>query len=380
MPTTSVPRDLNPNARIGLFGGTFNPLHMAHVNAITTVHNRIKLDEVVVVPAAQNPNKPTVEGPTANQRLEMLKRGLADFDFVSIDEQELKRGGPSYSIDTVKSYAKTIAPENLYVVVGLDQFNDFDRWKSFEEILTLANLVVVTRPNYTLPFSEEDMPEGLKPLIAAFDRSFVQLSTGRSIEFVRLQDMDISASDVRKRMRSGRNVDAQLSIGVEEYIREQGLYAPIGPLIGDYAEFAKFCGDILFERKAINVRAFDLTEIEAATEYSLIASGTSTRHAVSLAEAVQRAVKDEYNVFPMSIEGATEGRWVLLDYGSLIVHVFYDFVRQEYRLEDLWRLGKDMNLKDMAPTVPVAGTPAPGRAGSGTSSSGNPSGGGQARR
>lgn len=380
MPTTKMTRELDPNARIGLFGGTFNPLHMAHVNAITTVHNRIKLDEIIVIPAAQNPNKPTVEGPTADQRLEMLKRGLAEFDFVSIDEQELRRGGPSYSIDTVKDYAKTIAPENLYVVVGLDQFNDFDRWKSFEEVLTLANLIVVTRPNYTLPFSEEDMPEGLKPLIAAFDRAFVQLTTGRSIEFVRLQDMDISASDVRKRMRSGRNVDAQLSIGVEEFIREQGLYAPIGPLIGDYSEFAKFCADVLFERKAINVRAFDLTEIDAATEYALIASGTSTRHAVSLADAVQRAVKDEYNVFPMSVEGTTEGRWVLLDYGSLIVHVFYDFVRQEYRLEDLWRLGKDMNLKDTAPPGPVAGTPAPGRAGSGTSSSGNPQGGGQARR
>lgn len=348
-------KELDPNARVGIFGGTFNPLHMGHINAITTVHNRIKLDEVVVIPAAQNPKKGPVEGPTADQRLAMLKAGLAEFsDFVAVDDQELRKGGASYSVETVRTYAKTIAAENLYVIVGLDQFNDFDQWKSFEEILTLANLIVVTRPNYTLPFSEEDMPDGLKPLIAAFDRQFVQLTTGRSIEFVRLQDVDVSASDVRKRLRSGRNVDAHLSIGVEEYIREQNLYAPIGPLIGDYADFTKFCANVLFERKAIAVRAFDLTGMEAATEYSLIASGTSTRHAVALAEAVQRAVKDEYNVFPMSLEGGAEGRWVLLDYGSLIVHVFYDFVRQEYRLEDLWRNGKDMGLQDKSPGAAAA--------------------------
>ncbi len=349
--------NIDPNARVGLFGGTFNPLHMGHINALTTVYSRMKLDEVIVVPAAQNPLKAQIDGASGEQRLEMLRRGLTEFEeFVRIDASELERGGPSYTIDTVRDYAKVVAPENLFLIVGLDQFNDFDRWKDFAKILELANLIVVTRPGYQLPFSEEDMPEGLRPLTAAFDRAFIQLSTGRTIEFVRLQDKDISASDVRKRLRSGRNVDAQMSIGVEEYIREQNLYAPIGPLIGDYADFAKFCANVLFDRKAINVRAFDLTGTEAATEYALIASGTSTRHATSLAEAVQRAVKDEFNVFPMSIEGTQEGRWVLLDYGSLIVHVFYDFVRQEYRLEDLWKNGKDMGLTDPSPgAAPVGG-------------------------
>lgn len=348
--------NLDPNARVGLFGGTFNPLHMGHINAVTTVHSRLNLDEIVVVPAAQNPLKAQIDGATAEQRLEMLRRGLSEFsEFVRIDESELKRGGPSYTVDTVREYAAVLAPENLYLIVGLDQFNDFDRWKEFGAILEMANLIVVTRPGYQLPFSEEDMPEGLRPLIAAFDRAFVQLSTGRTIEFVRLQDKDISASDVRKRLRSGRNVDAQLSIGVEEYIREQNLYAPIGPLIGNYEDFTRFCANVLFERKAINVRGFDLTGTEAATEYSLIASGTSTRHAAALADAVQRAVKDEFNVFPMSIEGMQEGRWVLLDYGSLIVHVFYDFVRQEYRLEDLWKNGRDMELVDPNPGAPATG-------------------------
>ncbi len=343
--------ELTPEMRIGVFGGTFNPLHVGHINCVTTVHSRLNLDKVIVVPAAQNPQKPPVEGPTHEQRLEMLKIGLSDYPYVEIDEQELRRGGRSYTIDTIRSYAKVIAPENLYLVVGLDQFEEFDKWKEYEEILTLANLAVVTRPNHTLPFGEEEMPTGLRKMVAVFDRQFIALNSGRSIEFLRVQDVDVSASDVRKRLRTGRNVDRHVSIPVEEYIRANGLYGPLGPRIGDYEAFTNFCAQALFARKAINVRAFDLRESEAPTEFTLIASGTSTRHASALAEAVTRAVKDEFNVFPQSVEGTGEGRWVVLDYGALMVHVFYDFVRQEYRLEDLWKQGRDMGVRDQTPTV-----------------------------
>jgi nicotinate-nucleotide adenylyltransferase len=96
----------------------------------------------------------------------------------------------------------------------------------------------------------------------------------------------------------------------------------------------------------LNVKGFDLRPTTAPTEFSLVASGTSTRHTAALAEGVLSAVKEEFNVFPQSVEGMAEGRWVLLDYGSLIVHVFYDFVRQEYRLEELWREARDLEIKD----------------------------------
>jgi nicotinate-nucleotide adenylyltransferase len=335
--------------RIGIFGGTFNPVHMGHLNALTTVHSRMNLAKIVVMPAARNPLKPETEGPTDQQRLDMLQLGLSEFPFLEVSDMEIKRGGASYTIDTVQEFSKTVRPEDLYLIVGLDAFEEFDKWKSFEKVLELANVIVVTRPNHTLPFSEDDLPAGLRPLVAAFDRQYVALHSGRSIEFVRLNDLDISATDVRKRLRSNRNVDRQLSIKVEEYIRDHSLFAPLGPRIGDYEAFTKFCAQALWDKKAIAVRGFDLRAAETATEFTLIASGTSTRHAQSLAEAVQRAVKEEFNVLPQSSEGAGEGRWVLLDYGSLIVHVFYDFVRQEYRLEDLWKTGRDLGLKEEVP-------------------------------
>ncbi len=347
--------EVNTELRVALFGGTFNPLHVGHINAILTVQQRLNLHKVVVVPAAQNPRKQPIEGPTNEQRLEVLRRGLREYDFIEIDDQELKRGGMSYTIDTVRNYAKTVAPENLYLIIGLDQFEEFDKWKNFEEIVSLCNLAVVSRPGMTAPYSHDELPTGLRGMVAAFDRAFVALTTDRNIEFLRLKDVDVSASDVRKRLRSGRSVDRYLTIPVEEYIREQKLYGPLGPLIGDYTDFTKFCASALFEKKAIAVRGYDLRSQEAPSEFTLVASGTSTRHAASLAEAVTRAVKDEFNVYPQSIEGLSEGRWVLLDYGSLIVHIFYDFVRQEYRLEDLWKAAKVIPLLDPAASPATSG-------------------------
>ncbi len=345
-PPSSVVRAYEQGERIGLFGGTFNPLHTGHINAIATVRSRLGLDRIIIVPAAQNPKKLPTEGPTPEQRLEMLRVGFAEYDFVDVDDQELRRGGPSYTVDTVSNWAKTVPPEDLYVIVGMDQFEEFDTWKDYRKILTLSNLIVVTRPGHQLPYAAEDLPEGLRDLTAEFDRSFLALNTERNIEFVRLTDIDVSASDVRKKLRTGRSVDRFLTIPVEEYIRSQALYMPLGERIGDYEKFTHFCADQLNERKGINVKAFDLRTMEAPAEFTIVTSGTSTRHASSLAENLLRTVKEEYNVLPQSVEGMPEGRWVLLDYGSLIVHVFYDYVRQEYRLEDLWRMGKELRLAE----------------------------------
>jgi nicotinate-nucleotide adenylyltransferase len=333
--------------RVGIFGGSFNPPHMGHINSLLTVQKKAGLDKVHVVPAAQNPLNMPVEGPTNEQRLDLVKQSLNTYGKqFFVDDQELKRGGLSYTIDTVMNLRKEIDPEDLFLIIGADQFEEFSQWKDYQKILTEANLIVTTRPGWDIPQEADELPEYLKALVAEYDFNFIELKTGRNVQFIRLQDIQVSASEVRKLLRTGRPVEKVLPLSVESYIREHKLYRPIGDRIGDFEKFTVFCGNVLFSKKGILVRGFDLTSIAAPTEYALIASGTSTRHAVSLAENVVQAVKEEYNVLPQSIEGVDEGRWVLVDYGSLIVHVFYDFVRQEYSLENLWKDAKDMKLKD----------------------------------
>src|SRR5262245_2630364 len=120
---------------------------MGHINCLLTVRSRLGLDRIFVVPANKNPLKQTIEGPSVEHRLAMLHIGLDEYDdFAAIDEQEIRRGGVSYTIETVSEYAKIIVPENLFLIIGLDQFEDFGRWKDFAQILELANLVVVSRP------------------------------------------------------------------------------------------------------------------------------------------------------------------------------------------------------------------------------------------
>jgi nicotinate-nucleotide adenylyltransferase len=335
--------------RVGIFGGSFNPPHMGHINSLLTVQKKAGLDKIHVVPAAQNPLKVQVAGPSNEQRVDLIKLALSTYGKqFFVDDQEIKRGGLSYTIDTVMNLRKDIDPEDLFLIIGADQFEEFSQWKDYQKLLTEANLIVTTRPGWDIPQEADELPEYLKALVAEYDFNFIELTTGRNVQFIRLQDVEVSATEVRKLLRTGRPVEKVLPLSVENYIKENKLYRPIGEKVGDFEKFTEFCSRVLFDKKAIQVRGFDLTTMAAPTEFALIASGTSTRHAVSLAENVVDAVKDEYSVLPLSVEGIEEGRWVLVDYGSLIVHVFYDFVRQEYSLEKLWRDGRELTLKDPA--------------------------------
>lgn len=339
--------------KIGIFGGSFNPPHMGHINSLNTVLKKAGLDRIHIIPAVQNPLKIAIEGPTPEQRLEMVKKSLEGYGHQFItDDQEIRRGGLSYTIDTIMQFRKSVKPEDLYLIMGVDNFENFNEWKNYKEILSEANLVVTTRPGYELPADRSELPSFVRDMIADFDFNFIELTTGRSIQFLTLKNLEVSSSEIRKKLRIGKPVDQFLPLGVEKYIKENKLYRPMGDRIGDFKKFTQFCANHLFEKKAIQVRAFDLTTIAAPSEYTLIASGTSTRHAASLAENLILSVKEEYNINPQSLEGVDEGRWVVVDYGSLIIHIFYDFVRQEYSLEKLWKEGKDMELKD-----PIAGRP-----------------------
>ena len=333
--------------RVGIFGGSFNPPHMGHINAISSVAKKTGLEQVRIIPTAQNPLKRNIEGPTPEQRLEMTKKAFQDqSEMYLIDDQEIKRGGASFTVETIKNLRKDVEAKDLFLIIGADNFETFDQWKDWKTILKEANLIVTSRPGWELPADQESLPSYLKDQVEEFDFNYIELKTGRNIQFIRLKDVEVSASELRKWIRIGKKVDAHLPLAVETYIKDSKLYAPLADRIGDYKKFTEFCGQTLFSKKALNVRGFDLRATVAPTEFALIASGTSTRHAASLGESVIAAVKDEYNVYPQSIEGMDEGRWVLLDYGSLIVHLFYDFVRQEYSLENIWKDGKDLGLRD----------------------------------
>lgn len=324
--------------KIGIFGGTFNPPHLGHLNSIETVRRKMGMDKIFIVPAFQNPLKKEVDGPTPEHRLNMLKAAILGYEkYYDIDTQELDRKGMSYMKDTIAEYRKKYEAKELYLILGGDNLQNFDKWKDYKKILEETNLIITTRPGYGIPTDKEELPKYLKDLTADIEFNFIELTTGRSIQFVSLEDIEISSTELRKKLRTGRPVTKYLPLSVENYIKENALYRDIGHKVKDYKQFALFCANILDDKKGIMTNSYDLTHMSAPSEYTVISSGTSTRHAISLAESLTSSVKDEFNLLPQSVEGTEEGRWVVIDYGSLIIHIFYDFVRQEYNLERLWK-------------------------------------------
>lgn len=331
---------------IAIYGGTFDPFHVGHVYCIQTIFEKTKVERIHVVPNYQNPLKNEGDGPTPQQRLAMVEAGLEEMENVFVDAQEVERGGKSYTIDTIREYRKNYDAEQIYLILGLDQFYQLTEWKDFEQILEECNFLIVSRPGNMLPMTVEDIPSGLRKYVDVLDRSFLAFKSGRTLEFIRVKGIDVAATEIRKLLRTGRSVDKYLDMRVEEFIKQNNLYPLIGPKVGDYKEFTKFCADRLYAKKAVNVRGFDLSKISAPSDFAIVASGTSKRHAQSLADWVHKEVKNQYGLNPLSIEGADEGRWVLVDYGQLIVHIFYDYVRTEYNLESLWKEGIDLKLTD----------------------------------
>lgn len=322
--------------KVGVFGGNFDPFHYGHLNSMLTVAEKFGLNEMRAVPAFISPLRVQTQGSSPVHRLEMLRLGLRGHEnLIRVDTQEMERGGVSYTIDTLDAY-KENGDKDLHLIIGMDQFLKFDQWRSFDRILTDADLVVTSRPGLELPYSMEDWPISVRSLVADHDRHQAILKTGRNIHFVQLKDVETSGSEIRRKIRLGQSIQTDVPPSVEEYIRANKLYESVQNRIGDFKKFTDYCALNLTEKGGISVQSYDLRKASAPSEFTLIASGTSTRHTSSLAEHLIKEVKKDYGVWPESLEGQNEGRWVVVDYGALIIHIFYDYVRQEYKLEELW--------------------------------------------
>lgn len=331
--------------KIGIFGGSFDPIHYGHINSMNTVREKMNLDKILVVPAAESPLKLKTQGESPEARVEMIKEGLKnEGDFFEINDLEIERGGTSYTIDTLRELQKTGGDDHYYLIIGVDQLEQFDQWKNYEEILNRVDLIVTSRPGLQFPKILRQFPAGIAPLIEDFDGQVAILKNGRSIYLVQLDDVEASSSEIRRKLRLGQPIHGLVPNDVIEYIQSEQLYASLSKRIGDFEKFTHFCAKILVDQGGILTRAFDLSKTNSPTEFGLVTSGNSVRHASSLAEKVIEETRKKFGVWPQGIEGLKEGRWVVIDYGSLIVHVFYDFVRQEYRLEELWKDGVELKL------------------------------------
>ncbi len=209
--------------RIGLLGGTFDPIHYGHLRSALEVHEWLELDELRLIPSARPPHR-DVPGATARQRLDMVNLAAARATGLKVDDRELNRDRPSFTVETLESLRAEIGDDvALFMVVGWDAFCGLPSWHRWDELLELASLVVLQRPDYDL-----DPPEVLKDLMAARSVSEPSQARAPSGEIVCLAQtpLAISATHIRALVSAGRSPRFLLPDAVLGYIETHGLYRP----------------------------------------------------------------------------------------------------------------------------------------------------------
>lgn len=319
-------------------GGSFDPFHLAHFNSLLTVKEQFALKDIILIPSFQTPLKKKEKDISPSQRLEMLQQALSSYPFMTVDRQEILRKGVSYTHRTITQLFKKRTKEDLFFIMGLDQFYIFDKWKNFKSILEKTNLIVTSRPGLSFPKKLTDFPKGLRAFIKKRSAKEVSLKCSeKKIYFCALKDMDISSSYIRKRLKEGKEVSHLLTKEVDLYIKEHKLWQGKEHEIEvQTQELIDFSIKELKKKKAYDIKSFDLRSKPLPFSYGLIVSASNTRQTKALAVHIKRKIKQRFALEPIGEEGKTSARWIVFDYGNLVIHIFYDYTKRFYKLEELW--------------------------------------------
>ena len=188
--------------KIGLFGGSFDPVHLGHLLVAQAAMEELGLDRLFFIPAAQSPFKPENKPAPDDARLQMLRLALAGKTNCEIDDQEIRRGGISYTVDTLRGYAARFPGANLFYLIGADNAAKLNEWREPEELARLAEFVAVPRP-------------GGGPCV------FPPPFRGRSLQGFPL---GVSSSQIRVRVQAGLPIASLVSPAVAEAILAAGVY------------------------------------------------------------------------------------------------------------------------------------------------------------
>lgn len=207
--------------RIGILGGTFDPVHIGHLRGALEVAELLKLDELRLTPSARPPHRDT-PSVSAQDRLAMVQCAVAGVPPLTVDDRELLRDKPSYTIDTLESMrAELAADDQLFLLLGWDAFCGLPSWHRWEELLEHCHIVVLQRPD-----ADSESPDAMRNLLAgrAVSDPKALKGPGGKITFVWQTPLSVSATQIRQLLASGKSVRFLVPDAVLAYIDTHGLY------------------------------------------------------------------------------------------------------------------------------------------------------------
>jgi nicotinate-nucleotide adenylyltransferase len=211
--------------RVGIIGGTFNPIHLAHLRIAEEVRDRLGLERVIFIPAARPPHKEPDDYLSFAHRLAMVQLAIGDNPAFVASSLEEELGGTSYSVHTLAELRVLHPEDELHFIIGSDSFRDIATWYRFAEIFSLCNLAVVERPGAEIADLRTPLPVAMAGEFC-YDSARLRLThrSGFSVCYLAGIPLAISSSDIRALARQGRSLRYLLPDGVAGYIEDKRIY------------------------------------------------------------------------------------------------------------------------------------------------------------
>ena len=211
--------------RIGLLGGSFNPIHNAHLRIAAEAQSACRLDKVIFIPAADPPHKIVAGNVSFEQRSTMVSVAITSRPDFEMSTVEKERHGKSYSIDTIRIFKERYPGDELFFIIGADSFLEIGTWHRYAEIFPLCNLVVVERPGRPIANPLGDLPDAVRGMFS-FDGKTGNLTyrSGSSVLFLTGSPLELSSTEIRRRAAGGVDISNYVPPDVATYISHQRIY------------------------------------------------------------------------------------------------------------------------------------------------------------
>jgi len=210
--------------RVGLFGGTFNPIHLGHLRGAEEIWQAFRLEEVIFIPSSVPPHKMTEKVAEAKHRLEMVRLATSSNPHFSSSNLELSRPGRSFSVDTLRHFRER-QKDAFFFILGGDAFQEIETWKDFQILFSLCHFIVMVRMGSQKNISSSPFPEALVPDFRYDpEESAWAHRAGHRVYFKEISFLDISATRVRELIEKGETAKYLIPAEVEAYIEKYGLY------------------------------------------------------------------------------------------------------------------------------------------------------------
>lgn len=211
--------------RIGLLGGSFNPVHNAHLRIAGEAQAACLLDKIIFIPAADPPHKLLAGDISFEQRSKMVSMAIACRAGFEMSAVEAERGGKSYSIDTIRTFREWFQDDELFFIIGCDSFLEIGTWHRYAEIFSLCSLIVVDRPGCPTINPIDALPEAVRGEFAPDgETGFLKHESGFTVFFITGSPLEVSSTEIRRLAAAGSDITRYVPPDVAAYISTQRIY------------------------------------------------------------------------------------------------------------------------------------------------------------